>query len=186
MVSREVDRDYYKLEAVDDAVNEIKLVESVAGDAVAIEAIGSDTNIPLELRPKGTGKVAPVIGNATHHALVYCSRNTIVYTETSNKTLFVLPATAIITDIILDITELFDGTTPIVNVGHTGTPPDDYVDDVAGGTAGMNRCGDGGDMPDAARGSIGSSDVTVLGVFGVASGSPSQGAATIEVYWIMP
>lgn len=184
-MTREVDRDYFKLEAVDNAVNEIKLVESATGNPVGIEAIGDDTNIDLYLKPKGTGKIDPSITSATNYGIVYCSRNTLIHTDTSNKTLFVLPANAYIVDIIVDITTTFNGTTPRLDVGHTGTPPDDYVDDMDVSAAGLNRCGDSGDMPDAARGLIGGSIVTVLGIFSITGGSPTQGAATIEVYWIL-
>lgn len=123
--------------------------------------------------------------SATNAHTVFCSRNTLAYTDTSNKTMFVIPANAVIIDWWLDITTLFNGTTPQIVVGTTSADPDEYVDDIAAGTAGMNRCGDASDMPDSGRGSVGTSAITVLGKFKVAGGTPSQGAATFEMLWTL-
>jgi hypothetical protein len=47
------------------AVNQVAVVNSTAGNAVRVAAVGSDTNIDLALEPKGTG----VVKFGTHSAL---------------------------------------------------------------------------------------------------------------------
>ena len=57
------------------AVNYFQIRSSEAGTPIGIHALGSDTNIDLELRPKGTGKVT--IDGAKNAAL-YLYGNSVV------------------------------------------------------------------------------------------------------------
>lgn len=126
-------------------------------------------------------------GNATNSYTLFVSRNTIAYTNTTNKTLFVLPADAIIIDVILHVTTAFNSSgTDAVDVGYTAGDPDEYVDALDCSSAGINRCGDAADMPVAARGDIGSSDVTVLGKFTQSVADATAGEAVVEIIWALP
>lgn len=129
--------------------------------------------------------VSGTIGlSRTGSLLVFVARGTLAHTDTSNKTLFSLPANAVILDVILHVTTLFDDTgTDVLDVGTTVGDPDEYVDALACGAVGVNRCGDNGDMPATARGSVGGSAVTVLGKYTGQNSNAAQGAATIEIIY---
>lgn len=124
------------------------------------------------------------VENATNEHVLFCSRNTVAYTDTTNKTLFVIPANANIVDVICHITTAFnDSGTDVLDVGTTSGDPDEYVDALNCSSAGVNRCGDAADMPATARGDVGGSSITVLGKYTGQNGDASAGAATIEIIW---
>ncbi len=124
------------------------------------------------------------VENATNHSMVFCSRNTMAYTDTTNKTLFVIPANADIIDVICHVTTAFDGSgTDRMNVGTTSGDPDEFVDSLACQTEGINRCGDASDMPHGARGDVGGGAITVLGKYVDQNSNSANGLATIEIWW---
>jgi len=121
---------------------------------------------------------------ATNEHVLFCSRNTVAYTDTTNKTLFVLPANAVIVDVICHVTTAFnDSGADSLDVGTTVADPDEYVDALDCANVGVNRCGDAADMPATARGSVGGSSVTVLGKYTGANADATAGAATVEIIW---
>lgn len=140
------------------------------------------TAVPAWTFPSLSGTVT--LETVTDKHVVFCSRDTLAHTDTSNKALFSLPANAVIVDVICHITTAFnDSGTDKLNVGITSGDPDEYVDDLDCSATGVNRCGDAADMPATGRGDVGSSSITVLGKYTGQNGDASAGAATIEILW---
>lgn len=155
-------------------------------DQIDIEINGSDdfqfTANTFTVR--SGSKVNPE--NATNAGAVFAGTNSVAYTDTANKTMFVIPANADIIDWTFDVTTLFDdSTTDVVDCGTTSGDPDEYVDALDSSAAGVNRMGDNADMPDAGRGDVGASDITVLCKYTGGTGDASAGAATLIIEYIV-
>ncbi len=58
-----------KLQTTGSAVNELEVTNSATGDAVIIGSSGDDTNIDLELTPKGSGEVKIAAGNFNYASI---------------------------------------------------------------------------------------------------------------------
>ncbi len=174
-------------------INGVELILDADGDT----SITADTDDQIDVRISGADDFAFKansfellagseinVETATNEHAVFISRNTLAYTDTTNKTLFVLPANAVILDVILHVTTVFnDSGTDVIDVGTTAGDPDEYVDALDASSASVNRCGDNSDMPATARGSVGGSAVTVLGKYTGQNANADAGAATIEILW---
>lgn len=123
------------------------------------------------------------VETATNEHVLFVSRNTVAYTDTTNKTLFVLPANAVIVDVILSVDTLFDDTgTDVLDVGTTVGDPDEYIDAQDVSSAAVVRMGASGTMPNAS-GSVGGASVTVLGKYTGQNANASGGSATVTIFW---
>ncbi len=121
--------------------------------------------------------------NATNAGMVFAAYNTLAYTNTTNKTMFVIPANADIVDIMFVVSTAFDDTgTDVVACGTTGDDPDEYVDDLDVSSAGLSRMGDLAGMV-IANGDVGSSDITVLCKYTGQNGDSSAGAANLTILY---
>lgn len=141
-----------------------------------------DTNTPAWTFPSLSGTVT--LETVTDKHVTFVSRDTMDYNDTSNKTLFTLPANAVIVDVICHVTVLFNGSgNDNLNIGTTTGDPDEFVDNLDCSSAGVNRCGDNADMPVAARGTVGASAITVLGKYVDQNSNASAGTVTIEILW---
>lgn len=124
------------------------------------------------------------VATATNEHVVFVSRNTLAYTDTTNKTLCVIPANADIIDVVCRVTTLFNGSgNDNLDVGTTSGDPDEFVDNLDCSSTGVNRTGDAADMPITALGDVGGASITVLGKYTDQNADASAGAATIEIYW---
>jgi len=116
--------------------------------------------------------------------VVFVSRDTIAFTNTTAKNLFTLPANADIIEITLVVTTLFNSSgTDVIDVGINGGAADAYVDNLDASATGVHRMGDAADMPFAALGDIGGSTVQIDGLFTQGVADASTGSATVIVTW---
>jgi len=121
--------------------------------------------------------------SATNAGPVFVSVNTVAYTDSTAKDLFVLPADADIVDVVVIVDTAFDDSgTDLLNVGWSADP-DALVDDHNVASAGVSRMGSGATMPYANIGDVGSSDLTITGSYTGQNGDASAGSATIYIYW---
>jgi len=123
--------------------------------------------------------------NATNASVVYVAENTLAYTDATSKTMFVLPANVNIVDFSFTVETAFnDSGTDKIDCGISpAADADDYVDELDGEGAGINRMGDGADMIIAAAGDVGASNVTVVCLFTGQNSNASAGAATLRMFY---
>ena len=108
---------------------------------------------------------------------VFASTNTVAYTDTSAKNLFIIPANANIITIVTDVTTAFNGTTPVLDIGKTGTG-NHFINNLDVSSLGQTVTGY------SILGDVGSSDLTVTATFAVGGGTPTQGQATVSFLWL--
>lgn len=129
--------------------------------------------------------------SATNEGVVFTLYNTVAYTDTSNKTMGVVPANANVIDAQLVVTTAFNSSgTDALDCGTTSGDPDEYVDNLDASAAGMNRAGDAADMPIAPGAGeiptdVGGSDITVLCKFTQSVADATAGAATFVLHYII-
>jgi len=132
----------------------------------------------------GVGNIRPAA--ATASAVVFCLQNTVAYTDTTNKTLGVIPANAKIVDVWVNVTTAFDDTgTDLLNVGSTSGDPDEWVDAASVAATGLVRAGSGATYPVDAF-TIGASNVTVYGKYVGQNSNAAAGAANVCILYILP
>jgi len=139
------------------------------------------------------GDVIPQAGfqvypeNATYTSARFDCSNTVAYTDVTSKTMCVLPANVNIVDIELVVTTLFnDSGTDTLDCGISpAADPDDYVDGMDVSSAGVNRMGDGGDMPYGEFGDVGASNVTVVCIYAPQNSNASAGSATLVISYVV-
>jgi len=123
--------------------------------------------------------------DATNSGAVFVSKNTLAYTDTTAKDLFVLPAHADVIDVVIVVTTAFDDSgTDLIVVG-TASDDDKYIDDYDASSAGIARAGSGATMPYGCLGDVGASALTIKGKYTGQNGDASAGAATVYMYWTM-
>lgn len=128
--------------------------------------------------------------SATNAGAVFAGYNTVAYTDTSNKTMFVIPANANLVDVTFVATTAFDdSTTDVVDCGTTSGDPDEFVDNLDVSSVSVNRMGDAADMPNAgtgeAPGDVGGSNITVLCKYTGGTADATAGAATLIIEYII-
>lgn len=110
--------------------------------------------------------------------------NTIAYTDTTAKNLFILPAGAKVVDFKLDVVTAFNaGTTNVLDIGTTADD-DLFVNDAAVGTAVHATC----TLVAANLASIiniGTSDVQVTATYVPSGTAATAGSATVTVIYEM-
>lgn len=159
----------------DDTGYDVTLYGATAGAAVQWDE--SDDQLELV----GSANISHA--SATNAGPVFVSVNTVDYTQTTSKTLCVVPANADIVDVMVVINTAFDDSgTDLLNVGWSADP-DALVDDHNVASAGVARMGSGATMPYANIGDVGSSDLTITGSYTGQNGDASAGSATIYIYW---
>lgn len=109
-------------------------------------------------------------------------RNTLAYTDTVAKALFTIPAGAVITGWVLNVTTLFnsDGTDQ-VDIGITGTA-EKFAANVDVGSTGLKTTG----VVAAEIGTVQASAQPVLGIYANGGSAASTGAMTIMVNFYIP
>lgn len=106
---------------------------------------------------------------------LFAQTNTVAHTDTTAKTLFDLPADAVIVDIVLNVTTAFnDGTTDNLDVGHSTT--NGFYGTQAVGTAGQRLTGW------TNLGPVGT-DRTVTATYS-GGGTATAGQATVTVLYL--
>lgn len=73
--------------------------------------------------------------------------NTITFADTTSKELFRLPAGAIIIDVLVDVTTVFNSSGTDLLIVGTSANDDAYVDDLSGAALGRTRAGAAATMP---------------------------------------
>jgi len=159
-----------------------------------------DTTITGDLEVTGTLTVSSgltwtpplVVGGSIYHtgatnsSALMVSSNTLAYTDTTAKNLFVLPANAIVTDVVVVVTTACNGDgTHLLSVGVTGATTK-WVNalDVKSST-GVFRMGSSGAMPFAGIGTVGATDVTVIGSIPAGGTAGDAGSVTVYIYWYL-
>ena len=131
-----------------------------------IPSVGDDTGLPRV-----------VLGNSP----LYAKRNTLAYGDTTAKTLFTLPAGAILIGFIFNVTAAFNGSTSnVIDVG-TAAAANRFVNDKTCGTGAT-----GISLTASADESVLTAETTVQGTYIPGGGTPSAGAATITALYIIP
>jgi len=159
-----------------------------------------DTTITGDLEVTGTLTVSSgltwtpplVVGGAIYHTgatnsgALMVSSNTLAYTDTTAKTLFVLPANAIVTDVVVVVTTACNGDgTHQLSVGVTGATTK-WVNALDVKTApGVFRMGSSAAMPYAGIGTVGATDVTVIGSIPASGTAGDAGSVTVYIYWYL-
>lgn len=159
-----------------------------------------DTTITGDLEVTGTLTVSSgltwtpplVVGGSIYHtgatnsSALMVSSNTLAYTDTTAKTLFVLPANAIVTDVVVVVTTACNGDgTHQLSVGVTGATTK-WVNALDVKTApGVFRMGSSGAMPYAGIGTVGATDVTVIGSIPAGGTAGDAGSVTVYIYWYL-
>ena len=123
---------------------------------------------------------------ATNSGALMVSSNTLAYTDTTAKTLFVLPANAIVTDVVVVVTTACNGDgTHQLSVGVTGATTK-WVNALDVKTApGVFRMGSSAAMPYAGIGTVGATDVTVIGSIPASGTAGDAGSVTVYIYWYL-
>jgi hypothetical protein len=136
---------------------------------------------PVTAAPTAT----PVLPSAaTSAGTVFAATNTLANTQTTNKTMFVVPANADIVDVYVIVTTVFnDSGTDLIECGKTSGTPTEYVNDLSGAVTGLTRAGAAGTMPVTNFGDVGGSNVTVLCKYVGQNANSSTGAATVTLYY---
>lgn len=109
--------------------------------------------------------------------VVYQSRSTVAYTDTTAKDLFVIPANADIIGILVNVTTAFnDSGTDVLDIGKTGTG-NHFKNDLDVSSTGQTVTGWSN------LGDVGASAVTVTATYTGQNANSSAGAATVTVLW---
>ena len=125
--------------------------------------------------------------SATNTGAMFCAENTVAYTDTSAKTLFVLPANVNIVDAWTDVSTVFnsDGT-DLLNVGINAGDTDAYVDDLDGSATGVLRMGSGATMPAVStHGDVGASNITIDGIYAAGGSAAGTGLMKVVICYIV-
>lgn len=109
--------------------------------------------------------------------MVNVSRNTFAYTDTTDKTMFVIPANSNICGITLNVQTAFDDSgTDVVDIGKSGTTNhfrNDLTVTATGQTVtGWSNLGD-----------VGASDITVVAKYVGQTGDATNGQAELFMFW---
>jgi hypothetical protein len=121
-----------------------------------------------------------------HRLLVFVAKNTIAYTNTANKTLFTLPANAVILDVLVHVTTAFNSSgTDVIGVGTTVGAPNEHVNAQDVSAVGIFRAGASAAMPHTALGSVGAAAITVLGKFTQSIADAATGEAVVEIIFAL-
>jgi hypothetical protein len=108
---------------------------------------------------------------------VNVSRNTFAYTDTTDKTLFVIPANANICGITLNVQTAFDDSgTNVVDIGKSGTT-NHFVNDLSVTAAGQTVTGWSN------LGDVGTSDITVVAKYVGQTADATNGQAELFMFW---
>ena len=122
---------------------------------------------------------------ATNSGALMVSSNTLAYTDTTAKNLFVLPANAIVTDVVVVVTTACNGDgTHQLSVGVSGETTK-WVNALDVKTSGVFRMGSSSAMPFAGIGTVGGADVTVIGSIPAGGTSGNAGSVTVYIYWYL-
>jgi hypothetical protein len=142
-----------------------------------------DSNLPSVV-PSGSGELTRPEADALYVAqadvhLLQAQRATLVYTDTTAKDLFTLPAGALIVGFVVNVTTQFDDTgTDQIDIGD-GTTADRFVADFDGASAGITL---EASADEAALGA----DTLVKGLYTGGNGNAANGALTITCLYIVP
>jgi len=181
-----------EISGADDFTFTANLLTALSGSTIATNTIAETTaasGVTIDgLLVKDGGLTvlagADVIAqNSTNSGLIFACENTVAFGDTANKTICVIPANANIVDITFWVSTAFDDSgTDLIACGTTSGDPDEYVDDLAGGTAGINRMGDAADMV-IAMADVGASDITVLCKYTGQNANATAGAARLAILY---
>ncbi len=113
--------------------------------------------------------------------MLQAQRATLAFGDTTAKPLFTLPAGAVPIAFVINVTEAFDGdTSNVIDLGVDGTPDQFVADfDVSSGNTGLTV------QPSADESAL-ASETVVEGVYTPGGGTPSAGAVTVTVLYIVP
>ena len=108
------------------------------------------------------------------------------YTTEEDQVICTLPANVNVVDVRFFVETAFnDSGTDTINCGFDGADPDEFVDAYDASGTGMNRMGDGADMPVTDFGDIGGSNLTVVCMYDGQNGNASAGAGTLVVTYVV-
>lgn len=123
----------------------------------------------------------PLAGNLVPGA-VHALRATVAYTDTTAKTLFTLPAGAIIVDWVVNVTTLFnDSGTDQLDIGVSGTL-EKFAANIDVSSAGLKTTG----IVAAEIGAVQASATVVQAIFTGQNANANAGAATIMCRYYVP
>jgi hypothetical protein len=138
------------------------------------------------------GDVVPQAGfqiypeHATNTSARFDCSAVVSYTSETTQTVCVLPANVNVVDVFFIVETVFnDSGTDVIDCGFDGADPDEFVDNMDVSSAGVNRMGDGADMPYADFGDIGSSNLTVVCKYDGQNDNASAGSGTLVVSYVV-
>jgi len=172
-------------------------VDDTTGDLTITHAGGTTGNVDWTAAAFGFTGDTTITGDlevdgaiyhtgATNSGALMVSSNTVEYTDTTDKNLFVLPANAIVTDVVVVVTTACNGDgTHQLSVGITGATTK-WVNALDVKTApGVFRMGSSAAMPYAGIGTVGATDVTVIGSIPASGTAGDAGSVTVYIYWYL-
>jgi hypothetical protein len=128
-----------------------------------------------------------VWGSATNAGPVLAATNSVAYTNTTNKTMFVLPKNSEIVDITAVVQTVFNSSgTDQLSCGYTSGGPTEYVNALDVSATCVFRAGGTAAMKFDKLASIGTSNVTVLCKYAQGVADATTGAATVEMLYRIP
>lgn len=115
--------------------------------------------------------------------VVLSQTNTIAYTDTTAKDLFILPANAQILDFQVDVTTAFNSSgTDLLDIGKDGAA-NHFADNLDVSAIGrLLASSDASQLPNYAT--VGTTDLTIQGIFVQSVADASTGAARITVTYV--
>lgn len=139
-------------------------------DAVFVSKTGAVGYADILTKTAGVAKAASPL---------YAQRATLAHTDVAAKDLFTLPAGAIIIDFVVNVTTAFNaGDSNMIDIGD-GTTANRFVNDKAGGSAGISLAASADEAALAAA-------TVVKGIYVPGGAAATAGAATITVLYIVP
>jgi len=109
--------------------------------------------------------------------MVNVSHNTFAYTDTTDKTLFTIPANSNVCGITLNVQTAFDDSgTDVVDIGKSGTT-NHFVNDLTVTASGQTVTGWSN------LGDVGTSDITVVAKYVGQTGDATNGQAELFMFW---
>lgn len=121
-----------------------------------------------------------VLGSDSGGGVLVGLTATVDYTDTAAKNLFVLPANTVVVGIFVNVTTAFNSTgTDLLDIGKTGTA-NHFKDDLSVAATGQTVTGWSN------LGSVGSSDVQVIGTFAQSVADATAGSATVTFLCLIP
>lgn len=111
---------------------------------------------------------------------VFAIQNTVAYTDTTVKTLGMLPRGAQIIQVFVDVTTAFNSSgTDLLSVGKSGTN-NHFINALDVSTTGRKS-------PTLTNvpGTIGASDIAVVGIYAQSVADASTGSATVTIQYIL-